>query len=122
MNDLTKIRGLAIGKANRLQRCHRHLADLLPAFAQWSAGEIYICRKTGDYRFRFGEHSKSIAPWSTLARQLFPTPAAFAFAAVVLGDEAPAESAGDTAHLSSTAAVLPATRANVIALAQQQAA
>lgn len=85
MNPLTKIRSIAIGKANGLQRCHRHLAQLAPAFAEWSAGEIYVCRKTGTYRYRFGETSKSIAPWDGLARELFATPTAFAFAALVLG-------------------------------------
>lgn len=109
MNALTKIRSLAIAKANGLQRCHRNLAQLTPAFAEWSAGEIYVCKKTGAYRYRFGDASKSVAPWDALARGIFATPAAFAFAAMVLGGKLPAA--------ITKPAPVSTGRANIIALA-----
>lgn len=118
MNALRKIRSLAIGKANTLQRAARHMPQLAPAFAEWSAGEIYVCRKTGSYRYRFGEVSKSIAPWDALARDLFATPAAFAFAALVLGP-APRIPAPKVASKSAPKpAVSNGGRVNVIQLAQ----
>ena len=111
MNALHQIRSSAIARANQLQRCHRHLAALAPAFAEWAAGEIYVCKKTATYRYRFGAASKSIAPWSALAVQLFATPAAFAFAAMVLGEILP--------HTLTAPAPQQASegRADIIALA-----
>jgi len=86
---LTTIRRIAIGKANRLQRAHKHLPLLRPAFAEWAAGEIYVCKKTGTFRYRFGDLSKSVTGWDALAREVFATPEEFAFAAMVLGAEKP---------------------------------
>jgi hypothetical protein len=108
---LRTIRSLAISKANRLQRAHAHLAALRPAFAEWSAGEIYVCKKTGTYRYRFGDLSKSVASWDALVREVFATPEAFAFAAMVLGAEQPA-----ALPAPATRPVGPA-RANVVQLA-----
>lgn len=107
---LRMIRSIAIGKANRLQRVHPHLEQLRPAFAEWGAGEIYVCKKTGDYRYRFGELSKSVTAWSALARSVFSTPEAFAFAAMVFGAEKPAA-------LTAPAKREASSRANVVALA-----
>jgi hypothetical protein len=122
MNPLTHIRRLAIGKANTLQRAARHLPQLAPAFAEWSGGEIYICRKTGSYRYRFGDASKSITPWDALARELFATPAAFAFAALVLGPApripAPKVAAKSAPAQPNASAVSNGGRVNVIQLAQ----
>ena len=87
---LKMIRSIAITKANRLQRVHRYIEQLRPAFAEWAAGEIYVCKKTGTYRYRFGDLSKSVTPWDSIARELFPTPEALAFAAMVFGAERPA--------------------------------
>jgi len=114
MKSLAKLRSIALSKVNRLQRCHRHLDELQPAFADWAAGEIYVCRKTGTYRYRFGDRSKSIAAWDPLAREIFQTPEAFAFAAMVFAEPAAPE---------STPAPLPAStgRVNVLALAAQAA-
>jgi hypothetical protein len=112
---LQQIRSIAMTKANRLQRAHRHLARLRPAFAEWGAGEIYVCKKTGTFRYRFGELSKSITGWDALVREVFATPEAFAFAAMVLGAEKPLELPDRTVP-----AAKPAThtnRANVVALA-----
>jgi hypothetical protein len=111
MNALRTIRSIAIGKANRLQSAHRHLDQLRPAFAEWAAGEIYVCKKTGTYRYRFGDLSKSVTGWDPLVREVFTTPEAFAFAAMVLGAEQPAALQEKTARPE-------ATRANVVALAQ----
>jgi hypothetical protein len=108
----SEIRSVGLSKVNSLVRAARHLEELRLAFAQWQAGEIYVCKKTGSYRFRFGEQSKSPAPWSKLAESLFQSPAAFAFAAMVL---APAEPV--VAVPSPGPATQPARRANVIALA-----
>jgi hypothetical protein len=88
MNTLSHIRSLAIGRANTLQSCHRAAPELRSAFAEWNAGDIYVCKKTGDYRYRYGTDSKAVAPWSKLALQTFPSVAAFAFAAIVLGPAA----------------------------------
>lgn len=112
MNTLTEIRSRAITRANQLQRCHRHLAELAPAFAEWSEGEIYVCKKTATYRYRFGNKSKSVAPWSEIAVRLFPSPSAFAFAAMVLGDQLPA---AVTAEIETAPA--STGRVDVIALA-----
>lgn len=117
MNPLTRIRSLAIGRANGLQRCHRHLPQLAPAFAEWSAGEIYVCRKTGCYRYRFGIASKSITPWDALARELFATPAAFAFAALVLGPAPRIPATKVTPKPAPKPAASNTGRVNVIALA-----
>ena len=108
---LRTIRSLAIGKANRLQRAHAHLELLRPAFAEWSAGEVYVCKKTGTYRYRFGDLSKSVTAWDALVREVFATPEAFAFAAMVLGAEQP------IALRDKPAAPVKAERANVVALA-----
>ncbi|MEQ1862881.1 MAG: hypothetical protein ABMA13_23415 [Chthoniobacteraceae bacterium] len=110
--SVTEIRSLGFTKVNRLVRAHRHLDDLRPAFAEWQAGEIYVCKKTGSYRYRFGDKSKSPTPWSKLAEQLFDGPAAFALAALVLAPphvEQPAEVDGKS-HT-------PSGRADIVALA-----
>lgn len=78
-----EIRSTGLSKLNRISRAAPHLADLREAFDAWNAGDIFICKKTGDYRYRYGDLSKSRAPWSTLARHLFATPAEFAFAALI---------------------------------------
>jgi hypothetical protein len=89
---VTEIRSLGLTKVNRLVRAARHLDDLQQAFAEWANGEIYICKKTGTYRYRFGDKSKSVTTWSKCAQELFESPAAFALAATVLGAEpAPAK-------------------------------
>jgi hypothetical protein len=80
-----RIRSTGFTKINQLVRAARHLKELRPAFAEWIAGEIYVCKKTGTYRYRFGKRSKAIAPWSKTAERVFSSPAGFAFAAVVLG-------------------------------------
>lgn len=116
MKSLTQIRSTAISKANRLQRCHKHLDELAPAFAQWAEGEIYVCKKTGTYRFRFGPLSKSVTPWDKLVRSIFPTPADFAFAATVLSVASAVE---DDAPIPVDPA--PMGRVNVIALASAAA-
>ena len=120
MNSLKHVRSTAIAKANRLQGCHRFLAQLAPAFAEWSAGEIYVCKKTGTYRYRFGDKSKSVTSWDAIARKLFATPADFAFAATVLGDELPALPAlpaGPAAPLALPAPVKTG-RVNIVSLAE----
>jgi hypothetical protein len=116
--SVTEIRSLGFTKVNRLVRAHRHLEDLRAAFLEWQAGEIYVCKKTASYRYRFGEKSKSPAPWSKIAEQLFASPAEFALAAVVLGPEP------EQAQLEKPALAplpTPRTRANIIALAQAAA-
>jgi hypothetical protein len=112
---LQQIRSIAMTKANRLQRAHRHLASLRPAFAEWGAGEIYVCKKTGTFRYRFGDLSKSVARWDALAREVFATPEAFAFAAMVLGAEKPLELPDRAKPAAKPHA--PTHRANVVALA-----
>jgi hypothetical protein len=83
--SVRKIRSTGFSKINQLVRAARHLKELRPAFAEWIAGEIYVCKQTGTYRYRFGKRGKSIAPWSDIAQNTFASPAGFAFAAVVLG-------------------------------------
>lgn len=114
--QVTEIRSLGLSKINRLVRAHAHLAELHPAFAEWSAGEIYVCKKTGSYRYRFGEKSKSPAAWSAIAERLFESPAAFALAAMVLGKpQAPAEK---PAAVAQPAPAPTSERANIIQLAK----
>lgn len=114
--SVTEIRSLGFTKINRLVRAHAHLATLRPAFAEWQAGEIYVCKKTASYRYRFGEKSKSPAPWSKVAESLFDSPAAFAFAAMVL---APAVVEPVEKPEPVAAQPAPATgRANIIQLAR----
>jgi len=81
------IRRAGVSKTNRLVRAARHIETLAPAFEEWQRGDIYVCSKKHDYRYRFGDRSKSATPWSAVAVQLFATPAEFAFAAMVLGPE-----------------------------------
>jgi hypothetical protein len=120
MKALTQIRSLAIGKANTLQRAARHLEELKPAFAEWSEGEIYVCKKTGTYRYRFGDRSKSVTAWDAIARETFATPAAFAFAAMVLA-EPPAPVPQADLRLVPRKLAPVDRRANVVALASQAA-
>ena len=119
VNTLKHVRSAAISKANRLQGCHRHLEQLAPAFAEWSEGEIYVCKKTGTYRYRFGDRSKSVTSWDAIARKLFATPADFAFAAAVLGGTPQLQAGPAPLALpdgDKTAAVKTG-RVNIIALA-----
>lgn len=109
---ISEIRSLGFTKVNRLVRAARHLDVLRSAFAEWQAGEIYVCKKTGSYRYRFGDKSKSPAPWSKLAEQLFDSPAAFALAAMVLAPQHV-----EVAAASAESAPVAAGRANVVALA-----
>ena len=89
MKTISLIRSVGLARINQLARVAEHLEVLRPAFIEWTAGDVYVCKKTGDYRYRHGERSKSVAPWSRLARTLFPSPAGLAFAAMVLGEVAP---------------------------------
>ena len=113
-SHVTEIRSLGLTKVNRLVRAARHLDDLRPAFAEWINGEIYICKKTGTYRYRFGANSKSVTKWSKCAQELFENPAAFALAATVLSGE-PASKSGEAK--SPRAKKADDGRANIIQLA-----
>jgi len=66
------------------------LKELRPAFAEWMAGEIYVCKRTGAYRYRFGKRSKSKTAWSATATRVFSSPAEFASAAAAAIGGAPA--------------------------------
>ncbi len=112
-NPISKIRSAGFTKVNQLVRAAAHLKELKPGFAEWQAGEIYVCKKTATYRYRFGDLSKSVTPWSATAEKLFSSPAAFAFAAMVL---APESRQSITQESPQTAT--PAERVNVIQLAQ----
>lgn len=109
-NSIKKIRSIGVTKINQLVRAAHHLPQLRPAFAEWNAGEVYVCKKTGDYRYRFGDACKSVTPWNAIARELFTSPAALSLAALVLDDEA-----GITREPAPQAA--PAARVNVIQMA-----
>lgn len=117
-NPVTKIRSVGVSKINQLVRAAGKLKELQPAFAEWSAGEVYVCKKTGDYRYRFGELGKSVTPWNAIARQVFASPAALAFAAMVLGDE----QAVITKALAPVPVESRESRANVISMATGKAA
>lgn len=112
-----QIRSVGFSKINQLVRAARHLRELRPAFAEWVAGEIYVCKKTGTYRYRFGKRTKSVAPWSETAERVFSSPAGFAFAAVVLGGSL--KSCITRAEQIEAAAAAPTNaRVNVIELAE----
>lgn len=106
--NLTQIRATAIGRCNRLQKLHRHLAQLRPAFRAWLDGHIYVGGR-GAYRLR---ETRELTPWSDLARECFPTVADFAFAAAILAGDEPVVTVAPI-----TAAKAPG-RTNVIQLAQ----
>lgn len=108
---VTKIRSAGFTKINQLVRAARHLRELRSAFADWNAGEVYVCKKTGEYRYRFGDASKSVTAWSHIARDVFASPSALAFAALVLGDELPAD------PVKVVPANVTASRVNVISMA-----
>ena len=110
--QINRIRSIGFTKINQLVRAAAHVKELKPGFDEWNAGEIYVCKKTGTYRYRFGDLSKSVTPWSATAEKLFSSPAAFAFAAMVL---APQSRESITQPLALPAPSLP--RADVIALA-----
>lgn len=116
-NNVTKIRSTGLTRINQLVTAHKHLQALRPAFTEWAAGEVYVCKKTGDYRYRFGEQSKSVTPWSKVARETFATPAALAFAAMVLGEEPTEQTPAPPAVTIVKSAGASSHRANVIALA-----
>lgn len=115
-NPITKIRSAGFTKVNQLVRAARYFRELQPAFAEWNAGEVYVCKKTGDYRYRFGDTSKSVAPWSSKAREVFPSPSALAFAAMVLGGERPAKPV-NTTPAAPRAQATQANRVNVLSMA-----
>ncbi len=110
-----EIRSIGVSKINRIVRAAAHLEVLKPAFLEWSAGEVFICRKNGAYRYRFGDMSKTETPWSGLAKRLFATPAEFAFAAMVFAQEAPQEAA--LARPCTYTPPRSATRVNVLTIA-----
>ncbi len=116
--SVTEIRSLGFTKINRLVRAARHLDDLRPAFAEWQAGEIYVCKKTRSYRYRFGARSKSPAAWSKVAEKLFASPAEFALAAVVLSPSMPAPEEQQASACTQPPQASPTGRANIIALAK----
>ncbi len=121
VKTLTYIRKIAIAKANTLQSCHLHIESLGGAFNEWANGEIYVCKKTGTYRYRFGARSKGVTDWDHVAREAFKTPEAFAFAAMVFAEPKPAIDSTPAPQIK--ALPKPETRrANVIALATQDAA
>jgi hypothetical protein len=111
---ITQIRRAGLAKTNQLVRAAQSLDKLRPAFAQWQAGEVFV-GKSGAYRFRFGKNSKLETPWSGVARDVFSSPAAFAFAAMVLAPDA-------SEPITKEPEPLPVERANVMALAQKEAA
>lgn len=117
-----QIRSIGFSKINQLVRAAGHYRELRPAFAEWIAGEIYVCKKTGTYRYRFGDRSKSVAPWSATAEKLFTSPAAFAFAAVVLGGTLRAcITRAEQLDQQRQTAEAPRARVNVIQLAEAAA-
>jgi hypothetical protein len=105
------IRTAGLAKVNELVRATEQLKPLRTAFAEWQAGDVFV-GKTGVYRYRYGKKSKNATPWSDVAEKIFSSPAAFAFAAVVLSDEG----------LIKPAEPKPAARANVIELANHREA
>lgn len=115
--NISEIRSRGLARVNRIVRCHRQLNVFRTAFQQWRAGEIYVCRKTGQFRHRFGEQSKSLASWSEDAIAAFGCVEAFAFAALVFArDSAPAV-------ITKAGAPAPAGgRVNVLKYAQGVAA
>ena len=120
MHTLSHIRSLAIGKANTIQRAARHLDALRPAFAEWNSGDIYICKKTGTYRYRYGTASKAVAPWDAIARATFGSAAVFALASLVLGPAPVLTDAKKPAAAKAPAKAKPVSnggRANIIQLA-----
>jgi hypothetical protein len=117
----SEIRRTGLKRINQLVRAHRFLEQLRPAFAEWSAGEVYVCQKTGDYRYRFGDRSKSITPWSKLARSVFTGPESLAFAAMVLGAQLPEALTAAPAR-AQLADAATAGRVDVVALAAKSVA
>jgi hypothetical protein len=112
MKALTQIRSKAIAKANSLQKLHRHLADLQPAFRAYLAGEVFVGGR-GNFRSRI---TREVFPWSPLVKSLFFTLEDFAFAAAMLSDSKIIITAPEPAPEK------PAGRVNVIALATAAAA
>lgn len=111
-----RIRSVGFTKINQLVRAARFYTELRPAFAEWIAGDIYVCKKSGTYRYRFGSRSKSVAPWNATALRVFSSPAAFAFAAVVLGPSL--KEAITIAEANERALPPEPARVNVIQLAE----
>jgi hypothetical protein len=124
MNAVSNIRSLGLSKVNHLVKAAARYQELQPAFADWAAGEVYVCKKTGDYRYRFGEQSKSIATWNTAAREIFAGPEELAFAAMVLAakPQLPDADMQKKLHNCIKPAVTTSTRANIIAMATGAAA
>ena len=110
------IRSIGLSKVNQLVRASGHFPELQRAFREWNDGEIYVCKKTGSYRYRFGDASKSPAPWSPIAEKLFTSPSAFAFAAMVLAADRRAQEITKPQNDESGESAVK-SRVNVIALA-----
>jgi len=70
---IRKIRATGFSKINQLVRAARYYKELRPAFAEWVAGDIYVCKKTGTYRYRFGKRGKSVTQrWRRRSRRNKP--------------------------------------------------
>jgi hypothetical protein len=88
-------------------------AALLAAFNEWQTGLVYVCKKTGNYRYRRG---LALAPWSADARKQFTSKSEFeraAAAACPKVDGAKAKQPAAPVRPSNTS-----ERANVIDLAK----
>ena len=121
---IQSIRSRGLSHINRLVPAARHLEILQPAFIAWNAGDIYVCKKTGDYRHRYGANSKHLCSWSAAAREVFATPGAFALAALVFASEQPAPAEAPQEEPKPKLRVLPSpttgkhtSRADVLRMA-----
>jgi len=87
--NVREIRSRGLSQVNRLVSAHQKLELFKGAFAEWRAGDIYVCKKTGDYRHRYGDLCRSVTAWNKEVRAAFSTPAHFALAALVFDDGQP---------------------------------
>lgn len=52
-------------------------SDLGGAFEEWVSGGVYVCKKTGRYRYRRGEARLKPTPWDETVRARFASAAEF---------------------------------------------
>jgi hypothetical protein len=106
----SEVRAKGLRKVDEIVKALPRLKELRAAFTEWQSGEVFV-GKTGVYRYRHGKKTMQPTPWSEKVQAVFSSPGAFAFAAMVIANNA---------ALIKPQAPPKAERANVIALAKQE--
>ena len=97
--------------------------DLGGAFEEWVAGGVYVCKKTGRYRYRRGDNRLKPTPWDETVRGRFSSVAEFDQAARHRGTPDLGEEKKSARPKNAEVRIIPAkahrNRIDAIALARK---